>query len=200
MRYGRRGDNWIYFSAEIEFAIVKRRVNSANFMIVVNDFNVVGICVIDYDRSGFECANSRPLSGPSEAQLAREFVALDKCMARYFSINRFQECSLMNLSFKPLFQSLAIGGGLALVVSSAIAQVYDPYGPCYPKCSEQAQAAYQAEKIRYAAEMTRFCNTVSYEPGRASCLAAVPSASEGAAQNVYGEVLTQCMRSGGNCS
>jgi hypothetical protein len=97
----------------------------------------------------------------------------------------------MKFFSRPSFKSLAIGGALALLVSSAFA---DTVNGCLNTCSQRAQVAYDSTYSSQSSSITNACNSVPDPNQRAACLAAVPTAAKQAAQASYNQVMYQCMQ------
>jgi hypothetical protein len=89
------------------------------------------------------------------------------------------------------FKSLAIGGALALLVSSAFA---DTVNGCLTTCSQRAQVAYDDAYRSYTSSITSACYTAPEQYQRDACLAAVPTNAKNAAQGTYNQVMYQCMQ------
>ena len=89
------------------------------------------------------------------------------------------------------FKSLAIGGALALLVSSAFS---DTVNGCLNTCSQRAQVAYDDAYRSYYSMITNACNTAPDPDQRAACLAAAPTNAKNGAQGAYNQVMYQCMQ------
>jgi hypothetical protein len=88
------------------------------------------------------------------------------------------------------FKSLALGGAVALIVSSAYAATWEQ---CLPTCTQNAENAYNQSKAYYTQAQTNYCNSLTDPAAKNACLAGVPSYAEQQAQNVKTQAFNSCM-------
>ena len=97
----------------------------------------------------------------------------------------------MNMFANKPFRTLITAGVLALAAAAA-AQAFTN---CSDTCQYYAQQAYTSTKANAAAQQTAYCNTLTDQNAKNSCLASVPYASEAQGQAAYNQVLNSCSQS-----
>jgi hypothetical protein len=88
------------------------------------------------------------------------------------------------------FKFLALGGAVAMIVSTAYAATYQQ---CLPTCTQNAESAYTQSKAYYTQAQTNYCNSLTDPAARNACLAGVPAYAEQQAQNVKTQAFNSCM-------